>query len=313
MKKEQAFFLDPNTPDGAMIVRLSPKGASGIKDGEGNYIDYPDSYFFISQKKGNEVIGTTIKTDFNLTECRGVIKRLTGKDLPFGASLQDFNRVLQEIAPNSRRDAINTPEDVIGLLQSIRGENKQAFKDQVWDEVYADMDRREELYTFNKDTQDAMRDFKEYVLDADISDLSLDEARLLMQKATATTLLRISKHFMDEKMPQQTSIIEKDYFRDQKNVLHPQIPMQGMNYGQVFTEVKKIEGCAGGGSSKNENTSIFSQVDRLGRKTGDKVDKSSWFTCPDCEKSSPPPVGNSCPQCGLTKEAFIEKHPELAC
>lgn len=317
MEKEQEFFLNENTPNGAMTVRISPKGPSGIKDSEGNYIDYPDSYIFISQKKkdsekGMTVEGTTIKTDFNLIECREVIKRLTGKDLPYGASLQDFNQVLQRIIPSDRRDSLQSPADVIGLLQSVR-DNNNAFKDQAWDEVYNDIGRREDLYTFNKNTQDAMRDFTEYVSALNISDMYLYDARLELKKATAATLLRISKHFMDEKRAKYLQASEKNYFVEKKNTLIPQMALQGMNYGEVFSEVKKIEGCAGGGASQNESTSIFSQVNRSGRKTGNKEDKSSWFTCPKCESAFQPPVGDSCPGCHYSKNDFIKEHPELAC
>lgn len=309
MKRTQEFFLDPATPDGAIAVMPSPKGPSGLITDDGQAIDYLTSFFFVMQKRGDEIIGSTIKTDFTNKEYRAMIQTLTGQTLPFDASLQDFVKAIALINPSQRREGVKSVDGVIGLMRQTklqsRGEDA-AYEGRSWDEIYRGVAQGEALYNFNKQTQQYVAEFMEYVGEE-------GRSRLELQKAVAATLLRISKVFLTE---QNATQINRQLIstRGATKPAMPVFPLQTMSFGQVFSEVKKIEGCAGGGS-RNEATSVMTVGGhRSGRLNApSREDESSWFVCPKCEQSAKPPVGDTCPHCSYSKADFIKEHPELAC
>jgi len=43
------------------------------------------------------------------------------------------------------------------------------------------------------------------------------------------------------------------------------------------------------------------------------LEDSEWFTCPDCRYKATGPIGNTCPGCQLTKEAYAKKSGEVVC
>lgn len=64
-------------------------------------------------------------------------------------------------------------------------------------------------------------------------------------------------------------------------------------------------GASGGFSLPNgSNVSPFS-VSEYGSR--------EWFTCPKCNYKADGPIGNTCPGCGLTKEAYLEESGADAC
>ena len=306
MIKTQDFFL--NAPDGAMAVIPSPKGPSGLITDDGKAIEYLTSFWFVMQKQGKEIIGSTIKTDFTNKDYRKMIKTLTGQDLPFGASLQDFVRAIAHINPNDRRDGVKTVDDVIGLMRQTKldnGEEDRAFEGRSWSEVYDGVAKGEALYQFNTQTQAFVQQFMDYVQQG-------GHSRLELQKAVGATLLRVSKIFLSEQNAagiNKTLIATRD---ERSNVFAAD---GGMSFGQVFAQVKEIEGCAGGGKSTDKLTAIMTiNGPRLAR-TEDALnrDRSNWFHCPHCDKYIEPPVGNECPPrkggCGYTKQQFKDENP----
>lgn len=315
MRRIQDFFLDPKTKDGAIAVVPSPKGPSGLTTDDGKAIEYLTSFFFVMQKKGNEIVGSTIKTDFTNKEYRAMLKTLTGKELPFDASLQDFVKTIALINPNERRDDIQSVDDVISLMRQTklhyRGEDN-AFEGRAWDEVYQGVAKGEALYNFNQQTQQYVSEFMEYVAEG-------GHGRLQLQKAVAATLLRVSQVFLTEQNAMQINkqLIATRCDVDKMKLLVPMaLLQQSMSFGRVFEEVQKIKGCAGGGtSSRNESTSVMTMGGyRSGRlASGTQENESSWFQCPKCEQRAKPPVGDECPHCHYTKVDFIKEHPELAC
>lgn len=305
MQKIQEFFLDPKTPDGAIAVVPSPKGPSGLMTDDGKAIDYLTSFWFVMQKKKGEVVGSTIKTDFTNLEYRAMIKTLTGKELPFGASLQDFVREIALINPNERREKVKSVDDFISLMKQTKFDYRKdatAFEGRSWDEIYTGVARGEDLYNFNKETQRYVADFMDYVGEE-------GHSRLELQKAVGATLLRISKVFLTE---QNANMINSQLIKTKDNITIEMPPPQTMSFGQVFNEVKQIRGCAGGGTS---NKTVIDTIGgpRLGSTTLSTEDESNWFMCPKCEQRAKPPVGDKCPHCSYTKDDFIKEHPELAC
>ncbi|HXS14878.1 MAG TPA: hypothetical protein VN711_02025 [Candidatus Saccharimonadales bacterium] len=318
MERIQDFFLDPATKDGAIAVVPSPKGPSGLITDDGKAIDYLTSFFFVMQKKGDEIIGSTIKTDFTNKEYRAMIQTLTGQTLPFDASLQDFVRAIALINPNERRQGVKTVNDVIGLMRQTkmyyRGEDT-AFEGRKWREIYDGVANGEELYQFNQKTQDYVGEFMQYIGEG-------KHTRLELQKAVAATLLRVSQVFLSEQNAQQ---INRQLISTSERNIKGAVSSRGpampvtilgnmLSFGQVFKEVQQIKGCAGGGTS-NESMSVMTMGGyRNGRiNSASREDESSWFVCPKCEEKAKPPVGEQCPHCKYTKDDFIKEHPELAC
>lgn len=75
-------------------------------------------------------------------------------------------------------------------------------------------------------------------------------------------------------------------------------------HGHEQAEEKKV-GCgkSSGVSIKNGEEFMKNSVSEFGKK-GKQGDEQEWFSCPKCSFRADGPVGNSCPGCGLTKEAF---------
>lgn len=302
MQRIEDFFLDPNTKDGAMAIMPSPKGPSGLTTDDGKAIDYLTSFFFVMQKQGNEIVGSTIKTDFTNKEYRAIIKTLTGQELPIDAGLQDYVRALVLVNPNERRGGVSTPDDVVSLMRQTklktRGEDS-AFEGRSWDEIYSGIAKGEDLYNFNVQTQKYVSDFMDYVATG-------NHSRLELQKAVGATLLRISQIFLEQ---QNATTINRHLIATRDNDI-PRVrgPVQSLSFGQVYKEVKKIGGCAGGGED-NSKTSVLTVGGARGAEVeGFGSDKlgSRTFNCPECGEMNVRPINQTigtCQHCGSEKVA----------
>ena len=64
-------------------------------------------------------------------------------------------------------------------------------------------------------------------------------------------------------------------------------------------------GASGGFSLPNGSNMSPFRVSEYGSR--------EWFTCPKCNYKADGPIGNTCPGCGLTKEAYLEESGADAC
>jgi hypothetical protein len=80
---------------------------------------------------------------------------------------------------------------------------------------------------------------------------------------------------------------------------------------QVFIDQYGFEPPKVAGSCPIKSPNLLGQYQALNKALG--KDKQEWFTCPKCNYKADGPVGNSCPGCGLTKEAYIEETGAEAC
>jgi hypothetical protein len=287
LEKMKAFFLSENTPDGAIAVMASPKGDAGIKTDDGKRIDYPDSYFFIMQKKGDKVENFTLKTDFSLHESREAIYQLTGKRLSPFDRVETYVDTVATIKPGEKE--VKGVSGVVKVLEQVRNgqDKKHAFEHSEtrekigWGEVYKDIQNSAELYNFNKTTQQVIDKFEEYCQEA-------NHTKEELQKAIAATILRMSELFFKEKGNE--TAMQQDTWYD---------PYEVKSFGDVLKGVSARPGCAGGGGGSF--ISSFGGGARMGVVGGSSQE---WFTCPKCHHKADGPVGNTCPGCGLTKEAY---------
>lgn len=302
MRQTEAFFLDKATPDGALAVLPSPKGPSGLTTDDGRAIEYLTSFFFIMRKEGDEVIGSTIKTDLTNTEYRSVIKRLTGQDLPENASLQDYVRAIALINPQRRRESIQNVDDVIGVMRQAKLHSRgidSAYEDRAWNEIYQGIAQGEELYNFNKQTHQYVDEFVEFVEEG-------GHSRLDLQKAVAATLLRISQVMLNSNDAQQ--INSKLIATDERQRAKAKGSVDRMSFGEVLSEVKKIPGCAGGGENEKITSVLSIGGERSGQTDGFGTDKfgERTFNCPDCGQMNVRPYNeriSECQHCGSGKVA----------
>ncbi len=74
--------------------------------------------------------------------------------------------------------------------------------------------------------------------------------------------------------------------------------------GSFGHEPPKVAGSCGSTSSNSLNSSnIFNSLSSL----NSLFNENEWFQCPECGFKADGPVGNTCPGCGLTKEAYAEE------
>jgi len=283
----QKYLLEGK--DGVTTVMISPPGWTGLSMDNGERIAYEDAAIFIMQRKedeeGAKVIGTTLRTDFDLNKVRELIRQLTGQDLPQTASVIDCVRAVAFRDGESNSSMI-TLEGLIDTLEAIK-KSRFSYKDRTWTDMRRDVDRRQELYEFDEKTGEIINEFKEYVLSGEHSELEI-------QKALAATFLRLSKYFLvDKKIHYGKINTETHHARDIITT------RRVMTYGQVVEEVQKLPGCAGGGN-KSSTTSITDRAVSFGSETicckcpfcGEQVEaviSNGRIWCPNklCKKSAP--------------------------
>lgn len=267
----QNFFLSPETPDGSMVVITSPMGETGLRTDSGEAIRYPDSYFFVMQKNGESIDGFTLKTSFNMQECREAIYQLSGRVLPVDAPVEDYVSAIAKINPDK---SIKNASDFVRVLQTIRPEF--AFESQEtntkasWDSVYEDIASSDRLYDYNEQTTRIISDFEIYCM---MGGHTRDD----LQKATAATLLRLSELFY---LNEESKKVSGDMIAGVP--LSPVFPTTS-SFGMIFHEIAKRPGCAGGGLSSTSVDSLSplhafsSETDKYG---------SLKFECPTCKRTN---------------------------
>lgn len=284
-----------SAPDGSVAVMTSPLGDTGFKTDDALAIKYPDSYFFIMQKNGNEVMNSTIKTSFSLAECREAIYRLTGKQLPVGAPLETYVDSVAKIKPGEH-PTVNNVFDVVTVLSDIRPQNvfidPQSSQDVKWSEVHQALKQEEQLYNFDKLTTTAIAEFERY---AKAGGHTKEE----LQKAIAATILRMAKQFFKKEPGHQEVSIEPNQW------IVPGRGEEGQSFGALLEKAAERRGCSGGGESSTTVGTLGGT--RAGSVSGSK--EHEWFQCSECGWKASGPIGEAdCLGCGFTKEGYKTKY-----
>lgn len=292
-EKIEPFLLD--APDGSIAVMTSPSGWTGMRGNDRKFIEYPDSQTYIWQKKGEEVLGFTIRTDFKNVEHRELLGRLSFEKVALDedSSVCDYVESIVGIIPMGRQIDI---KEVVDVMRNVRDDlscgSTLAYKDRDWDEVYRDLDRRGELWRFDDQTKAWVEEFENYVLTSNLSRKEIGEM-------LATTILRISK-FLRSGQLLKTTKETYSYMADQHRI----------SYGLVLAHVQELPGCAGGGGSKSSLVNSITPRNGI-ESNSSHCDQCSnpepHFHCPKdkggCGGTIESGKGNtSCPHCGLTKE-----------
>jgi hypothetical protein len=261
---------------------VSPQGPSGLTTDDGKLINYPDSYFFIMQKMGEEVINFTVKTDFSLFECRSALFRLTGNMLSPQASVEEYVEAISTFRPGSE-NGVSSVSDVVRILENVRlnDESPFAFENITWKEVYKDIAQGESLYAFNDKAQQLLNDFETYCT-------GKIRSKLELKKAVAATVLRISKLLLYEDDGTEEGVNSNMNF----NADYAAPRLQPLTFGTVLEAVAQRPGCAGGGNQLNasngtDRTYVQSVVVRAGTtaevSSQQSKEKKTWkYTVGKC-------------------------------
>ncbi len=287
IEKIQNFFAD--APDGAMAVMTSPLGPTGFKTADGLAIDYPDSYFFIMQKKGDEVTNYTVKTDLQLQHCREVIAQLTGKQLSENASLETYVKSLALINPGEHAH-IHDVDDVVSVLENVQPEHafidKQNAKTTSWEEVRDQVRRGEDLYQFDQETVRIIDDYGKY---AEEGTHTKDE----LHKAISATIIRLGELFFDKEISTREPIALT------QNVW--QVVDEKRLFGAILEQIAERRGCSGGGSMFGGSVALNSLGTRTGSVAGAEDQYGSLeFNCTQGHRNTRPrgQLISNCATCG---------------
>lgn len=275
LQRIESYLIEAE--EGSTAIMVSPPGHTGLTMDDGSRIVYTDTMVFYMQKRGDKVIGTTIRTDLNLPQARALIERL-GQELPEDATPKDCTKAL---TLSDGKKEPKTIEDLIDTLQDLKG-SRFSYKDRTFNSTRLDIQRREELYFFDQITHVMIDQFKEY-----ISTHSLSKKEI--QKAMAATFLRISNHLLIDK-PKS----EKNFQKDPANLDDYQ--PKRVTRGVLVNKIRALPGCMGGGQVTSVNSPTFrsAQVEEdWDNKATRKYDKPG--PCKQCGAQ----VG--CGPCGICK------------
>lgn len=248
-----------------IAIMVSPLGDSGLKTDDGRKITYHDTQIYFFQRQEDKIVGTTLRTDFDLEKSKELIRILTGRQLPESASATDCVRAIATLPPS---DKLNKVEDLVNILENIQPQ--YAYKDKSWDVMRGNIQRRTKLYDFGETSRKIIADFKSYVSSQQLS-------RHEYQKAVAATFLRVSKYFLEDKINSNAEISEIVHF----------------TYGQIMQKVRMLPGCAGGEDSV---TSVESITERSAFTSSEIL----CCTCPFCNKEVEAVISGgriTCPKC----------------
>lgn len=306
-KKVEPYLL--SAQDGSIAVMTSPSGWSGLHMENGEAIIYPDSQTYIWQKRGKEVVGFTVRTDFSLAEHKAFLQSYFGINLAPDATITDYVAAVGFLNANEYPGI-----DITQVVDSMRDTrfamtqgSLSAYKDRMWQEVYRDLHNRDALWQFDTIAENLFSEFVEYIEPGNWT-------RREAEEALAVTILRMSRYLRGDKILKKEGISKDDSMG---------IYQEQVSYGAVLHDARELEGCAGGGSSTNGpfgNTFrelLLSITPRLAVSAGELIQQDtplkedSHFTCPKCPYKASGPIGNQCPGCGLTKEQFAEEGGEI--
>lgn len=295
VERVEPFFLAME--DYSIAVMTSPKGPSGLRDEAGIPIVYSDSQTYIWQKRGRDIVGFTVRTDFSNREHRELLKRLGGDSLSEDSNLSHY---VENVAFIRGSDAELSIKDIVDAMRGVRfrlsGGSLYAYKNRSWHEVYKDLERREELWRFDETTKRIVDEFKERVLSK--SDIITKKE---VQEALAVTILRVSKFLRGNNTRKRVSLSWEGDIG---------LREQGSSYGEILEHVRELPGCAGGGSDYKK---LFDSITPRFGFLGEDEFGSLEFECPRCGKINVRPRGrliSRCQHCGSSDVSCEESLPQ---
>lgn len=328
LKKMQDFFTNTKTPDNSLVIITSPMGPSGLPDPKtGKEIKFPDCQTYCLQKKGNQIVGMTLRLSSSHKEDREFIQQVSGVVIPENAPLSDYVRTVACLYPSE--SSVQDFYDIVALRKEINGTNN-AFIDEKndivvsWEEVTKDVKKvyENQLWDFPGKTEKYFQDYKDFVSllarEGEKYPFASTERwfiRKLLQEGLAATFYEIAQYLQTEK--------KKEQLRRSGDITALSHIADRVTLGSTFKAMLAAGGCSssGDGNSLTElltNKSGFVQSERsqLVTSAAPRFGTVSWnalgpdgkgpikFNCDSCGKEHTRPLGGYVKKCkgGCEKE-----------
>ncbi|MDP3941174.1 MAG: hypothetical protein Q8Q49_02590 [bacterium] len=267
-----------NALNGDIFVITSKDGWSGLYDTKGNPILYKDSQTYLLQKRGSDIVGFTIRTDLSAPEHRLVMEGLGGNRLPESATDEEYFSNVVSLHRRSYHDGF---EEVVRVMQDVKN-SPFAYKDRLWNEIYADLGKRDGLWQYDTRTKEVINEFSDIVWDQEMSRQDLEEL-------LATAILRLSRKVLGEELRRRRDAGIKMSYQQSFADIEEIGDLRFVSYGSLLSGVEMLAGCNGGGNT-NGFSSVYqalmlSITPRLATNSIDKAFNHEGV-CPHCQKSS---------------------------
>ncbi len=283
--KSQARLTDPETPVGAIDLSVSPPG------GEGS--DYHHKFFDVRVVKEDEngtryIEATRFLSDLNIdgyAEQLAPVKQFAEAPTP-----EDFLRdpiVLDNIFSDASEVGTYLSGGVKALETQRFAEIKALLRPYLTSYINS-------LITNPNAVLEHNLRLNAIVNEAD----SIQEA----QEGEDHPLLRAKRHFAD--FAPSSMVEQAIQITGRKEVKRKAVPCPGESAGlEVGALGQPVEPYSVGDFGRPSDEPSQSSL----QNKSNKKDEQEWFHCPKCKYQADGPVGNECPGCHITKEAFVEE------
>lgn len=265
--------------EGTIIVRTSPMGWNGYTN------SYQDTQTQVYYKQNGQIFAFGLRTKMSPVQSEELLMQL-GTPLLGNREDMDQHKRICEITGINAVSKLQ-PQDIIRLVQQISG-NTDA-NGNTFDQIWQDFSSRVSYKRFPVKIQSNINQFQEYVrkqfelYQTESSQFSMDQLVMNLKMAIAVTLLQIIKPEVDFDIAYRTDN-QKLFSQSMDNFYPKQI---FHSFTDALTDMQKLGGCAGGGSSDNplEDSLAFIKTAFGWRSiTGEDKYGSLHFTCPVCHQ-----------------------------
>lgn len=307
--------IKPYFVTGTSAVTYSKSGKR-MPGEDGVMINYVDSRHTFMEKRGKYIFTYTIANDLE-----------DGEHVEFANELQKLGvqNTYTFTNESTAEDFIAHPtlfntsgvklSHILSLMGEIRERHgkKYVYKEKTASDLITESLSYKSLWDYDDVTKRFVEEFKEFSLAGDWNDDTKD----ILKEALSVTILRLSKYVKDKERNEKvnstvtyTNGNSVTVFEDeQAKKAYYVYSNSNSSYGNVFTEVAAIPGCAGGGTNENNPTGStpydVSSFESLFKTFFGRKERTLECHCPKCDPDKKKGkvkaiIGNgkiTCPRC----------------
>ncbi len=283
----QDTLTDPQTPVGTTLMVISAPSEVADSPYMHNFIDGYQSAIdpetgdriinyvrYASSVDTTDYVSIAQRLDPHFFERKAEREQTTGKQIPLDAWYLENPLII----PEQEGQTIDT------VFQKYFAEDVGAMEEEEWqklDKLYLPY----KLYLLDQITKDAF----------DPEAIARAYNIMLLSSERATMHIDGEEHVIFESKNKK---LHEDAYRYMATL--------AQRHGHEQAEEREV-GCGKSAGVKiggNNVNAMLNSVSQFGKKA---PEGQEWFSCPKCSFKADGPVGNSCPGCGLTKEAYAEE------
>jgi hypothetical protein len=254
---------------GDTIVWISPPGPK--EDGYGDY-----GFVFFGKVEGNGALEKKIK----MTAIR--IENPT---------IEQSGNVIQILSGN--RPSYKTAEGFLANPLVLTENLSEEYVDSVLGTVFSFKANPQEQKNFNKIIAKMFPLIAEFVHSAK-DPWKKQSEKIKELYSLENYALRLKREYKQSLIKGENIVVD----------FKPNIGLMDIR-GEYGHEPPKV---AGSCPSSNKSSNILSRNSFINSLLGNSLSEDQeWFHCPKCSYKADGPIGNQCPGCGLTKEAYAEE------